>query len=168
MYQPPSNLEDLQEETSMDFNCEDSPDCTTRTDALSVSSSHAASIQASVNLDFDVENSLSDQSTEDEGSVNSNDEALNGLVATVDLGRRQPEVMIINERHNVEQDIDLTNKQTQIRNRLNAKDFHETDEMMMNFFLILRASNAPNALFDRIIDWTKTTKWLSNLTQLMG
>ena len=112
-----------------------------------------------MNLDFDVENSLSGQSTGNEGSVNSNDEALDGLDTTVDhLGRRQPEGMIVDQRPNVEQEIDLTTKQTQIRERLNGKDFHKTDTIMMDLFLILRASNAPNALFNRIVDWTKKHK----------
>ena len=159
MFQQPTSLEDLEQETSMEFNCEESPDRTTTQDALSVSSSLGSVQQASVNLDFDVENSLSGQSTGDEGSVNSNDEALGGLDMTVDhLGRRRPEGMIVDERPNVEQDIDLTTKQTQIRERLNGKDFHETDTIMMDLFLILRASNAPNALFDRIVDWTKNHK----------
>ena len=63
--------------------------------------------------------------------------------------------MIVDPRPNVELDIDLTNRQTQIRERLDGKDFHETDTIMMDLFLILRASNAPNALFDRIVEWTK-------------
>ena len=66
--------------------------------------------------------------------------------------------MIVDPRPNVEQEIDLTTKQTQIREHLNGKDFHETDTIMMDLFLILRASNAPNALFNRIVERTKKHK----------
>ena len=78
MFQQASSLEDFEEDTGIDFNCEESSIRTTTQEgeALSVSSSISSIQQGSVNLDFDVENSLSGQSTDDEGSVNSNDEAL--------------------------------------------------------------------------------------------
>ena len=53
---------------------------------------------------------------------------------------------------------DLTNEQVAISDRLNNIHFHETDIIMMDLYLILRASNTPLAVFDRIVDWTKRHK----------
>ena len=53
---------------------------------------------------------------------------------------------------------DLTNEQVAMSNRLNNIHFHETDIIMMDLYLLLRASNTPLAVFDRIVDWTKRHK----------
>ena len=98
IFQQNSSIEDFEQDTGIDFNCGDSSVCTTtQGEDVSVSASTANSVQhESVNLDFDVENSLSGQSTDDEGTVDSNDDALHGLVITVDhLPRRRPEGMIV-------------------------------------------------------------------------
>ena len=62
-----------------------------------------------------------------------------------------------NERPNA-QTYDVTENQAAMSNRLNTIRFHETDVIMMDLYLILRASNTPLAVFDRIVDWTKRHK----------
>ena len=53
---------------------------------------------------------------------------------------------------------DPADNQVAMSNRLNNIHFHETDIIMMDLYLILRASNTPLAVFDRIVDLTKRHK----------
>ena len=51
--------------------------------------------------------------------------------------------------------IDITEEQNQMRNRFDQIKFTHTDEACIDLFHIMKTSNVPLVMFDRIIRWLK-------------
>ena len=64
--------------------------------------------------------------------------------------------------------IDIREEQKELSKHFSKLSFHQSDELMIDLFHILKASNAPLILFDRIIEWVKVHEHCFKDTGTLG
>ena len=86
------------------------------------------------------------------------------IVDDIEIGSENDETYMNNSRETIEvidgdpqlsKTTDIRTQQDDLMNRLKQLTMNDNDEISIDLFHILKASNAPLIMFDRIISWVK-------------